>query len=243
MKIQNLLGIFAVLLIALSGPSYASGHGSPGVSMPKPPTTNPNTIPPNLPNINIITNSTRPISNLGWRNTVNDEVKIQGAQIGKIMVTGLVSSIFQRVILEMGNGNIIKKKKIIFDAKKEELGNDWVDTLVFFIENRGPVDHVNGNPALFIKKAAKQSENKLREVILKLLEELYYLEQKNECLISCQLSNNAKLAELISSQKKLSNSLKSAGITLDKRLTRCPCKAPKFWLATERQAGRTPVAP
>ena len=40
MKFQNLLGMFAVLLIALSGPSYASGHFSPPPSPPpSPPTT------------------------------------------------------------------------------------------------------------------------------------------------------------------------------------------------------------
>ena len=46
MKFQNLLGMFAVLLIALSGPSYASGHGSPP---PSPVSPIPSTSPPSPP--------------------------------------------------------------------------------------------------------------------------------------------------------------------------------------------------
>jgi len=217
MKFQNLLGMFAVLLIALSGPSYASGHGSSGYSIPNPPTQNPNTIPPNLSNI--ITNPTSSILNLiEMGNIVNkkdfDEVILQGTEIGKNKVTELVSSIVQRVIRELGDGTIITNKKRIFDAKKEELGNDWVDTLVFFIENRGPVDNKKGRPALFIKKAAKQSEYRLRKLKITLLEEINQSDQKNECPISCQESNKATLQEVISSHEKLKDALERAGIEL-----------------------------
>ena len=217
MKFQNLLGMFAVLLIALSGPSYAGGHGSSGYSIPNPPTQNPNTMPPNLSDI--ITNPTSSILNLNeMGNIVNekdfDEVILQGTEIGKNKVTELVSSIVQRVIRELGDGAIITNKKRIFDAKKQELGNDWFDTLVFFIENRGPVDNKKGRPALFIEKAAKQSEYRLRKLKITLLEEINQSDQKNECPISCQESNKATLQEVISSHEKLKDALERAGIEL-----------------------------
>jgi len=229
MKFQNLLGMFAVLLIALSGPSYASGHGSPPPSPPpSPPTT---FIPPPIitfvPSVadmiapmflepegtEICDGSLEVCKNKGKSEGDNDYI-IQGTEIGKNKVTELVSSIVQRVIRELGDGAIITNKKRIFDAKKQELGNDWFDTLVFFIENRGPVDNKKGRPALFIEKAAKQSEYRLRKLKITLLEEINQSDQKNECPISCQESNKATLQEVISSHEKLKDALERAGIKL-----------------------------
>ena len=231
MKFQNLLGMFAVLLIALSGPSYASGHGSPppspvspipSTSPPSPPTT---FIPP--PIITFVPSAADIIdptvsepegteSNEVTESNCGGSVELcknKGKSEGDELAKFTIERIVEMELLEAKD----KKKTIVNLPAVLELftsdgGLDLAGLLMLVVRNPLAVLSVslNGPEKVLTKLAARRAELALRTIKERLLTSA----ENPNCDANCKAYNEAKAVSVDDFHEGLVKALNDADIPL-----------------------------
>ena len=217
MKFQNLLGMFAVLLIALSGPSYASGHGSPPPSPPpSPPTT---FIPP--PIITSVPSAADIIAPTvsepeGTESICGGSVELcknKGKSEGDELAKFTIEQIVEMELLEAKD----KKKTIVNLPAVLELftsdgGLDLAGLLMLVVRNPLAVLSVslNGPEKVLTKLAARRAELALRTIKERLLTSA----ENPNCDANCKAYNEAKAGSVDDFHEGLVKALNDADIPL-----------------------------
>jgi hypothetical protein len=223
MKFQNLLGMFAVLLIALSGPSYASGYVSPPASPPSaiPTTPLPSTIPSTIP----FTPSTIPFTPspadtiaptvLGPEGTESncggsvESCKKEGEDSGSALAERVILEIVEMELLDAKeNGKDLEKGFSYY--MKYLKGNPFFLEVAVFMTSGSMDSRFTEPEKVLIKLAAQSAEFSLRTIKKRLFES----KNNPNCDANCKAYNEAKIDEVDDYHRDLVYSLNDADIPL-----------------------------
>jgi hypothetical protein len=223
MKFQNLLGMFSVLLIALSGPSYASGYVSPPASPPSaiPTTPLPSTIPSTIP----FTPSTIPFTPspadtiaptvLGPEGTESncggsvESCKKEGEDSGSALAERVILEIVEMELLDAKeNGKDLEKGFSYY--MKYLKGNPFFLEVAVFMTSGSMDSRFTEPEKVLIKLAAQSAEFSLRTIKKRLFES----KNNPNCDANCQAYNEAKIDEVDGFHEALVDSLNDADIPL-----------------------------
>ena len=225
MKFLNLFGMVAVLLIALSGPSYATEFGSMPIPQAPPPPSPPTTfIPP--PIITFVPSAADIIDpTVSERGTESNEVtesncggsvelcKNKGKSEGDELAKFTIEQIVEMELLEAKD----KKKTIVNLPAVLELftsdgGLDLAGLLMLVVRNPLAVLSVslNGPEKVLTKLAARRAELALRTIKERLLTSA----ENPNCDANCKAYNEAKAVSVDDFHEGLVKALNDADIPL-----------------------------
>jgi hypothetical protein len=226
MKFQNLLGMFSVLLIALSGPSYASGYVSPPASPPSaiPTTPLPSTIPSTIP----FTPSTIPFTPspadtiaptvLGPEGTESncggsvESCKKEGEDRGSSLAKRVIKKIVEKEILDAKDKGktIADLPKILEYYEKDGSGELLFQILLTLVHPVGGGVGLTKPEKVLTKLAAQRAEFSLRTIIKRLLKSA----RNPNCDDNCKAYNESKIKAVDTFHESFVEALYHADIPL-----------------------------
>jgi hypothetical protein len=210
MKFQNLLGMFAVLLIALSGPSYASGHGSPP---PSPPTT---FIPP--PIITFVPSAADIIAPTvsepeGTESICGGSVEScgkEGENSGNALAAKVMIGIVEMELLDAQDKEETSARMVTILGQYATYGGDYLFEFLVLLVREADTIGLNEPEKVIAKLAALRSEFSLRTI----KERLFVSKNNPNCDANCQVYNEAKIDTVDYYHQEFVKALNEANIPL-----------------------------